>query len=684
MPSLTTASPVSNRCPVTETLHGVEVCDPYRWLEDSGSPETRQWIAEQTAYARAYLDHLPARDAVRKRIHELLAVETCDSFHMAANRYVFRKRLAAEEQPSIYMRDGADGKDQLLINPADSGNGAYTAVKPVQLSSDGRFLLLETKQGGERTGTFSLFDIESRSTLPEVLPRGYLRGFAFAPDGKTAYYVHEPLAAARSCGAVVRQHTLGTDFTADREVFRAREDGRLRLALVFDMARLGILVYHFLERTRTDFYLLPFDSAGAPEPVIANAEYAFIPQLASGKILAMTNRDAPNSRIVELRPEASKEDPWIDIVPEQPSRIHQWIVTRDRIVVSYVTHAETRISVYDFKGRKTGDGPDKPRATLRFVGSSSDSNEVFLETESFTEPPATFRCAVDTNRIDLWFQKTVPFDSGRYEHRQVWYASKDGTKIPMFLMGLREVVRDGCHPVILTSYGGYGVPVTPQFSVFVAYLVECGCLFALPSIRGGSEFGAKWHESAKGRNRQTAYDDFLAAAEWLIAAGRTRPEQLAIFGGSNSGLLVGAALTQRPDLFRAAISIAPLFDMLRYHLFTGANAWRDEFGSAEDPDDFRALAAYSPYHLVRERTAYPAVMIVSGDADQTCHPSHARKMTARLQAANCSSHPILLDYNPMRGHSPVLPLTERVRALTDRIAFLSDQLGMSLPGKRRK
>lgn len=226
----------------------------------------------------------------------------------------------------------------------------------------------------------------------------------------------------------------------------------------------------------------------------------------------------------------------------------------------------------------------------------------------------------------------------------------------------------------MTSYGGYGVPMTPQFSVFVAFLLECGCLFALPNIRGGSEFGVEWHEAAKRRNRQVAFDDFIRAAEWLIETGRTEGQRLAIFGGSNSGLLVGAAMTQRPDLFRAVVCMVPMLDMLRYHLFDNAHVWKEEFGTAEDLDDFTALLKYSPYHQVQEGISYPAMMIVSGDADQNCNPLHARKMTARLQAANASEHPIFLDYSRHRGHSPVLPLSERIEALTDRMAFLCDQL----------
>jgi len=354
-----------------------------------------------------------------------------------------------------------------------------------------------------------------------------------------------------------------------------------------------------------------------------------------------------------------------------------WIVAGDRMYLFYLKQTTHQILIFDLSGGRIGEVPVHSDETVRAVGASRDSNELFLEAESFTDPVSVFRySATDQERL-LWARRSSPFKASEYSHSQVWYASRDGTKIPMFLMGRRDVLAGGTHPAIMTSYGGYGVSMTPQFSVFVAFLVEHGCLFALPNIRGGSEFGDEWHNAAKRRNRQTAYDDFLCAAEWLIETGRTTCKELAIFGGSNSGLLVGAALTQRPDLFRAVVCMVPMLDMLRYHLFDNAHIWRDELGTVEDLDDFAALAKYSPYQQVRPGTPYPATMIVSGDSDRNCNPLHARKMTARLQGANTSEHPIFLDYSSLRGHSPVLPLSERIEALTDRIAFLCDQFGLS-------
>jgi prolyl oligopeptidase len=652
----------------------VSITDPYRLLEDQDSPRTRQWIEEQTRYAREYLDHLPGRQKIRERIREFLAVETYDSLQKGGSRYFFRKRLADQEQPCICMREGADGEDQPLVDPAEHGSGKFTAVKPLRVSPDGRLLLFEVKEGGERTGTFKLLEIESKRTLPDILPRGYLRGFAFAPDGKRLCYSHEPANGKEPYRRAALHHVLGTEFSEDREIFFAGEGEKLRLCLTSDASRIGFLVYRFLEKTHMDFYLQPWESETAPEHILRNADYSFGPLLLPGRILAITDRDAPNLRIVELRLRPGTEPEWIDLIPESDSRIQQWAVAGNRILTLSSKAMDRQIRVFDLAGRKTEEVTINPEETVRIAGAAPESDEVFLERESFTDPVRIVRYSPERKDCALWAKKTVPVGPPDVIYTQTSYPSKDGTRIPMYLVGRKEVVEGGCHPAIMTSYGGYGVSMTPQFSVFVAFLIERGCLFALPSIRGGSEFGAVWHDAAKRRNRQTAYDDFLTAAEWLIRTGRTTAAKLAIFGGSNSGLLVGAAMTQRPELFRAVVCMVPMLDMLRYHLFDNAHVWREEFGTAEDREDFDVLAKYSPYHQVRDGVPYPATMIVSGDADRNCNPLHARKMTARLQAANASRYPIFRDYSPFRGHSPVLPLSARIDALTDRMAFLCDQL----------
>lgn len=676
MPQLTCAPPVSEIEPVTDVLHGTVVTDPYRWLEDQNSPRTRAWIEEQTRYARAYLDNLPGRKEIRNRIRSFLAIETHDSILKAGDRYFFRKRLHDQQQPSIYMREGTKGEDQLLIDPSSLGSGIYIAVKPLRASSDGRLLLYEIKQGGERTGTFAIFHVDSRATLRDILPTGYLRGFAFAADGKSFYYVHEGLDSKKPFYRAAYRHVLGTDFQDDAEIFCAGEGQELRLGLVSNTHWLGLLVYEFREKTRTSFYLKPMSGVEPPEAVFEHAEWKFAPVLLGDRILAVTDRDAPNLRIVELHGRPGEARKWLNVISESDHRIEQWAIPGDRILLLCSKNMERRIRMFDLSGRKTEELVVRPEETLRMSSGGPESDEVFLERESFTEPVRIVRYAPKKGECALWASRNVPLDGSHYAYKQLRFRSKDGTEIPIYLVGRKDVLSGGCHPAIMTSYGGYGVSMTPQFSVFVAFLMERGCLFALPSIRGGSEFGREWHEAAKRRNRQRAYDDFLSAAEWLIETGRTAPHKLAIFGGSNSGLLVGAALTQRPELFRAVVCMVPMLDMLRYHLFDNAHVWREEFGTADDPEDFAVLARYSPYHQVQDKTAYPATMIVSGDADRNCNPLHARKMTARLQAANVSGRPIILDYSEFRGHSPVLPLSQRTEALTDRMAFLCDQLSL--------
>lgn len=679
MPKVAMALPFSPMEPVTEVLHGVAVTDPYRWLEDQDSPRTRAWLLAQNEYARSYLDSIPGRDRIQERIRELLDVEAYDSIQKVGQRYFFRKRQPGQEQPCIYFRESADGADQLLIDPAERSTGPYTAVKPLSVSPDGRLLLYEVKESGEHTGSFEILEIETRTIFPDILPRGYLRGFAFARDSRSFYYVHESLGAKRPYYRAAFRHVLGTNFDSDKEIFCAGEDERLRLHMVPGAEQLGFLVLRFREGTLTDFLRLRMGSDRDPEAILRDAGYKFGPLLLKdGRILAITDRGAANFRIVEVRPRTGQEPEFIDVVPESDAVIQNWTVVGEQIFVSYVRGLKSEVDVFDLDGMRIGHLLLESSDTIRILAGVEIADELLFEQESFVKPIQVYRYLPRSGEVNVWANRPVPFDSREFASTQIWFAAKDGMRIPMFLVGLRDVLDSGSHPTIMTSYGGYGISMTPQFSVFVAFLMERGSLFALPNIRGGSEFGVEWHQSAKRQKRQVAFDDFLSAAEWLIESRRTEPKRLAIFGGSNSGLLVGAALTQRPDLFRAVVCMVPMLDMLRYHLFDNAHAWKEEFGTAEDPGDFAALLSYSPYHKIRDGVEYPATMIVSGDSDQNCNPLHARKMTARLQAANLSESPIFLDYSRYRGHSPVLPLSERVEALSDRMAFLCDQLELTV------
>jgi prolyl oligopeptidase len=666
--------PLSPLQPTEDSLHGVTIIDHFRWLEDQYSPETRNWIEEQTRYARSYLDVIPGRKRIRRRVQELLDIETYDSFVKSGSRYFFRKRMRGQQQSSIYFRQGAHGEDHLLIDPSDMPHGSYTAVRPFRASPDGSLLLYQIRQGGERMGTFRIFDVANRRELDDSFPRGYLHGFAFAPDGKSFYYVHDSADARRPCYRAAYQHLLGTSFDKDLQIFFAGEGERLRLAMVSSYQTIGFLVYRFLDKTQTDFYIWHMGASGQAIPILREAEHCFIPHLLRGRILACI--DSPNWRIVDVQARKQLNPLYFDVIPEIDVPIRDWLVTANYILVLYVRNSRSQILIFDLFGKRIAEFPCSADESVRLVCGNHEDDEVLLERESFARPIEILRCSIPSCEISVWAKRAVPFDSADVGHLKVDIPSKDTTHIPMFLVGLPDAIEGRARAVVMTSYGGHGISVMPQFSTFVAFLMEQGCLFALPGIRGGSEFGTPWHEAGRRRNRQVAFDDFLCAAEWLIRNGKTTPANLAIFGGSNSGLLVGAAMTQRPDLFRAVLCMVPMLDMLRYHLFDTAYAWVPEFGSADNPDDFTALLRYSPYHAVREKTAYPATLIVSGDADQNCNPMHARKMTAALQAANTSNNPVLLDYNVHRGHSPNLPLDVRIDALTDRIAFFGMALGL--------
>ena len=472
---------------------------------------------------------------------------------------------------------------------------------------------------------------------------------------------------------------MGREFAEDQEVFCAGEGEGLRLFLVSDTTRLGFLVYRFRDKTRIDFYLKTLEPDGSLERVFADAEHTFGPRLLPGRILAITDRDAPNFRIVELRIYPNRDPEWIEVVPENGSRIRQWIIAGDRIIVSYVRQAATCVSVFDLEGNKTDEWPVRAGGrTVRFVAASSDSDELVLETESFTRAGRHASVFRPQQSIRSLGKEGDPLPLGKVRlqtglvHLE---RRRPDSDVPY---GARDVLKGGCHPAIMTSYGGYGVSMTPQFSVCLLRFSSSEDVCSRSPISGEDRSlepnGNPPPSDATDRTLTTISSRRLNGSSPRAERRRTDSPS----SESNSGLLVGAALAQQPDLFRAVVCMVPMLDMLRYHLFDNAHVWRDEFGTAEDPDDFAALVRYSPYHQVRSGTGYPATLIVSGDADQNCNPLHARKMAARLQAANSSPHPILLDYSHFRGHSPVLPLSDRIDALTDRMAFLCDQLQVPL------
>lgn len=658
---------IQNRPPIEEMIQGVVVRDPFRWLEDRSSLETEEWVRDQKKLCDDYFAKCEKFNAVRARVSGYLDVEATDQPTKIGERYFYRRRNRGEEQGSLYAREGEGGREHRLVDP--SSHGPFTSVGIHRISDDAKLLAYDLRDGGTDRRSIHIMDVESGITLPDSIPTGYARGFAFAPGGHGFYYCHETESS--------NDHTIrlcrfeGT--ASDQVCFRQPRTAKSRLVLTCDDERLG--VSHIRQVRGKDLLDLWITKRNEPTEwklILANRPLPFIPILKGGSIYAMSYESAPNGRLVELDERGME---MRSVIPERHGTIRQIVLVSDLVFLNRVDQMQSSIECWNVEGGDMRHLDLWNNGTLQLVPNQYDSSDtLFYASESFTQPPKIFEYTISTRSLRLWHQSRADSAVIQPVVQRTSYISTDGTQIPVRLVASDLPSRAHPRASIMSCYGGFGVAVTPQFSVLVAVMVELGATFALPSIRGGGEFGKVWHDAARGRNRQVAFDDFIAAAEWLCDSGTTTQSQLAIFGGSNSGLLVGAAMTQRPDLFQTVVCIAPLLDMVRYEVLSQRADWRQEYGAVNDPQDFQALYAYSPYHRVDDSVDYPSVLFVSGDSDDRCNPAHVRKMAALLQSRKVQRSPVIVDYSKERGHSPVLPLTTRIDALARRIMFLCREL----------
>ena len=668
--------------PVTEVLHGIEVTDPYRWLEEQNSPRTREWLEEQAAYTRAYFEAIPAREQIRQRVRDLLAVKDVISEPWnVGDRYFFLKRQDDADQPVIVMKDGLFGSEAVLVDPALRRTGNATAVSIVAISRDGRFLAYSVRQGGTDHSSVEILDIERHTVLPDRLPEGFCTGFVFSPDGKGFYYSHRELHGSHPNYRAAFWHRFGTAQSEDLETFFAGEECNLFLGILdaSEAKRLAYTVFSTGKSPRTSVYLQAMSSESSEATlVVGEIEGCFVPFFVRGDLLAYTDFGAPNFRVVRIDLENPDPSNWHDVVPESDKRIQQFAVAGEQVFVTRIDRFSTKVDVFSVDGKRKESAGFPECGTIDLLNRTSAGEKLFYSCTSVSEPTAI--CSYDPHHEEAvaWTEANSAVGVPAIAVEETEYTSSDGTSVPLFLAARQDFLGSGPLPTFLSGYGGFGSCVTPRFTVLATVLMERGFLFAVPALRGGSELGEQWHRAGKGGNRQNSFNDFVAAAEWLIRHRRSTPGRIAIGGGSNAGLLVGAALTQRPDLFRAAICLGPLLDMTRYHLFDFAVGWADEYGSPEDQEDFQTLLAYSPYHHVVDGVIYPAVLLISGDADTRCNPMHARKMAARLQAASTSTRPVLLDYRTAWGHTPTQPFSTKIEALTERVAFVCHELGVDV------
>jgi prolyl oligopeptidase len=662
--------PPTRSATVIDVVHGVPIEDPYRWLEDQESPQTRAWIDEQNAYTDAVLGSWPGRAAVEQRLSELMKTDVVGMPVTRQGVYFFARRKADQQQAVIYRRKGLHGADEVLIDPHSLSQDHTTSVNILDVSEDGTLLVYGTREGGADEVVIRVLDVEAGTTYPDELPRGRYFGTSMTPDKTGLYY-----ALHTEAGTRVRRHTFGSPVSTDVEIFGEGygPEKIIGVGLSEDGRWLSIVVYHGSAAQKTEVYLRDTVS-GQTATVVNDVEARFYAEFGGAYLFLETDWDAPRGRIFRAPLESPGRENWEEVVPTGPAVIEGVSLAGGKLFVNYLQDVQSRITVFEADGSSSRDLALPGIGSVSGVGGRWGSTEAFYAFTSFGVPPVIFRYDVQSGRSAEWARTEVPVDTARIAVEQVWYPSKDGTRVPMFLVHDRDMPKDGARPTYLTGYGGFGSSMTPYFSALATLLAESGGVFAMPALRGGGEFGEEWHRAGMREKKQNVFDDFIAAAEWLTENGYTNPAKIAIGGGSNGGLLVGAALTQRPELFQAVVCSMPLLDMVRYHDFLVAGFWVPEYGSSADPEQFKYLLAYSPYHNVKPGTPYPAVLFMTGDSDTRVAPLHARKMAALLQSASASDRPVLLHYDTKAGHSAGLPLKKQIEDAAILASFVFQQI----------
>jgi prolyl oligopeptidase len=673
--------PPSRAEAVKETIHGVEVADPFRWLEDQKSPETRAWIEAQNKHTRAVLDPWPHREALKKRLAELIRIDTIGAPSEHGGRYFFFRRSKAQDLSVLCMRVGLEGAERVVLDPHPLSADHTVNVSLKDISDDGKTLLYGVRKGGEDETDLRLLDVDSGKDLPGGLPRANYGGASLAKDGKGFFY-----SRLTDAGSRVHYHALadGNDPAKDKLIFGEGygPQAYVGAGLSEDRGWLIITVSHGW--AHTEVYLKDVRE-GVEAPVVTvskDIKAKFEPAVAGDRLYLLTDWKAPRGRVVaaDLKSAGTGPGGWTEIVAESDAALDGISLVGGKLFGGYLRNAATQIRIFTPDGKPAGEVPLPGIGTAGLPGGRFDRTEAFFGFASFDSPTTIWRYDTASGKTAVWDRVRVPVDTASLEVRQVFFTSKDGTRVPMFLLHRKGLALDGSAPTLLYGYGGFNNSLSPYFAATAAYWAERGGIYAVANLRGGGEFGEDWHRAGMLGSKQNVFDDFLAAGEFLVRERYTRPDRLAIEGGSNGGLLVGAALTQRPELFGAVVCTVPLLDMVRYHKFLMGPLWVPEYGSADDPEQFKWLIAYSPYHRVRPGTRYPAVLFMTGDSDTRVAPLHARKMCALLQSATAgdpSAAPVLLHYDVSAGHSGAKPVGKVIDDQADRLGFLMMRLGMT-------
>lgn len=678
--------PFADRDELVEEIFGHQIADPYRWLEDTTDVRTIEWQAAQDYLARPFLDNLAGRDRLRERLVELSRAGMVSPPVWRGERAFFLRRKPDQEHPVLLVRE-PDRTERPLVDPGALDPEGTTTLDVYEPSHEGDLLAYQLSTGGDEESRLHVMDVATGAAIGEPIDRCRYSPIAWLPGGKELFYVRrlapdQVPAGEEQFHRRVYRHTVGADPATDVEIHGAGLDLTNYYEVhTSDDGRWLAIVASAGTAPRTDSWIADLAGDGVPQPVQIGLDSQWKQTgFHDDALYVLTDRDAPNGRLVRIDPANPAYDNWVDVVPEQSEVLADAAIAATTVgpvvLAVHESNATSRLSWWR-DGTLQGTVPGYDAGTVAGLQSKRQGSEVWLGYGDFATPPSVLRWSADTpDRLAEWAKAPGSPDIPGLRVTQTQYPSKDGTPIHLFVLSTEDspsVPR----PTILYGYGGFNISLTPEYAASRLAWVEAGGVWAIANLRGGSEHGEAWHRAGMRANKQNVFDDFACAAEHLVATGWTTREQLGIYGGSNGGLLVGAALTQRPELYRAVVCSAPLLDMLRYELFGLGRTWNDEFGTVADPEEFGWLLGYSPYHNVREGTAYPAVLFTVFESDTRVDPLHARKLAAALQYATSSDRPILFRAERNVGHG-ARSISRRIGLDVDLLAFLADQLGLAL------
>jgi prolyl oligopeptidase len=671
--------PTTHQADQVDDYHGTKVADPYRWLEDPDSDETKAWVEAQNKVTFGYLEDIPQRESLKQRITKLWNYEKYGIPYKEGNRYFYFKNDGLQNQSVLYTLTSLDGEPRLLIDPNTLSEDGTIALSGIAISDDGNRMAYGLSTSGSDWQEWKVRDVETGDDLSDHLKWVKFSGASWTTDNQGFFYSRydEPNDATKLEDAnyyhKLYYHKLGTDQSDDLLIYHRpdQKEWMFNGSVTEDGHYLIIYVSQGTDPKNLVFYK---DLQTADSPIVElisefEANFSLIDN--DGSIFwVQTDLDAPRGRVIAIDIHNPARQNWQEIIPQAPETLEDVGVLNNQFVADYLKDARSSIKIFDLNGAFVREVELPGIGSAGGFGGKRYDTETFYVFTSFTTPATIYRYDMVTGESSLFRQPTVDFDPTQYETRQVFYPSKDGTQVPMFITHKKGLVLDGNNPTYLYGYGGFNVSLTPSFSISNLVWMEMGGVYGIPNLRGGGEYGEDWHQAGTKLNKQNVFDDFIAAAEWLIENHYTRPQKLAIGGGSNGGLLVGACMTQRPDLFCAALPSVGVMDMLRFHKFTIGWAWCSDFGSPENPEEFKALYAYSPLHNLKPGTAYPATLITTADHDDRVVPAHSFKFAAALQAAHAGDNPVLIRIETKAGHGAGKPTAKIIEEIADKWAFL--------------